>query len=497
MDTKKSCEASPRQKYVSSTFCNQFGCARNGALNEAFEKSPIGEAFVSEDGRFLTVNQSYADILGYSIPEIKNLNFMDITHPDDLALDIESARSVKDGLINSYEMEKRYIKKNKSTTWVHIYVSGIFDQQKNFQYYVVHAINIGAIKEKDSIISLAAESGGVGVWHWDINNNVLEWNKEMYSIFGVKEGESVKYENWENSLHPDDKERAIGELQKALKNGGKFESYYRIIADGKTKYIRTRSKRLSSTHEHIVIGTNIDVTDFKDMKAVIAKNNEELEYFTYSVSHDLKSPLVTLAGFSSLIKYQLNKKDKSKISFDIINEASDELQKATQHLSSTIDSILHLSRIGRIYMEKTLLSTGSIVDNVVNLNAMRIRNEDIKIVNENNINVFVQKEIFISIIQNLITNSLDHARVEGSPLEISLDFINLPNNKFEILFKDNGKGMTQKQIDNLFNYSNREFAKGFGMVIIKKGVEYHNGSLHIESEKGKGTEFRIIMTNEK
>lgn len=233
-------------------------------------------------------------------------------------------------------------------------------------------------------------------------------------------------------------------------------------------------------------------TKIKELKEDIETREQELEYFTYAVSHDLKSPLVTLAGFSSIISHYLSKEsgcsDKNK---EIILDAAEEIQKATKNLSSTIDSILHLSRIGRIYMEKSLVCTEEIVEEVVALNAIRIKNQGVKINNVSNLNVFVQREIFISIIQNLLTNSLDHAQKENETLCIDINFESCSCDCFFIHYKDNGKGMTENQIENLFDYSNREFAKGFGVMIIKKGVEYHHGEIDISSQPHTGTEFRI------
>ncbi len=103
----------------------------------------------------------------------------------------------------------------------------------------------------------------------------------------------------------------------------------------------------------------------------------------------------------------------------------------------------------------------------------------------------MQKEIFLSVIQNLLVNALDHAGTKKRQLIIDIDFEIQDDDSFIMRFKDNGKGISKKKLNNLFDYSNREHAKGFGMMIIKKGVEFHGGEIDVISEPSKGMEYVI------
>ena len=108
---------------------------------------------------------------------------------------------------------------------------------------------------------------------------------------------------------------------------------------GKIKYIKAKASKTGSPPHRVLTGCNIDVTEFVQMQKELDKSSEELEYFTYSVSHDLKSPLVTLSGFSSIISHELN---EDAIDWHLIKDSANEIQKATKSLAATIDSILHL-----------------------------------------------------------------------------------------------------------------------------------------------------------
>ncbi len=98
-------------------------------LRRTFDQAPIGAAIVSMDYRFLRVNQALCRITGYSEEELTSLGFPDITHPDDIALDIDLARKLEAGEIDQYEMDKRYIRKDGSIVWIYLSVRMMKDAQ--------------------------------------------------------------------------------------------------------------------------------------------------------------------------------------------------------------------------------------------------------------------------------------------------------------------------------------------------------------------------------
>lgn len=92
-------------------------------LRSAFDSSPIGMALVSPDGRYLSGNAALCRILGYSIEELLTKTFQDVTHPDDLEVDLAALRQVLAGEIDTYEMEKRYVHKEGNLVWARLNLS--------------------------------------------------------------------------------------------------------------------------------------------------------------------------------------------------------------------------------------------------------------------------------------------------------------------------------------------------------------------------------------
>jgi len=96
-----------------------------------FQNAPIGIAMIRDDGRLMLVNEKLAEITGYSINELKSMSFVDFTHPDDIEEDQDLFRQLVNGEIDSYELMKRYIRKDGQEVWGELKVSTIFDDEGN------------------------------------------------------------------------------------------------------------------------------------------------------------------------------------------------------------------------------------------------------------------------------------------------------------------------------------------------------------------------------
>ncbi len=132
-------------------------------------------------------------------------------------------------------------------------------------------------------LKLAARAGGVGVWDYDIVNNILEWDKQMYALYGIEEKDfSGVYEAWQGGLHPDDVSRGDEEIRMAIKGEKEFDTEFRVVwPDGTIRYIRAyaivyRDKDGKASH---MIGTNWDITDKKESEALLEQTRLNYETF--------------------------------------------------------------------------------------------------------------------------------------------------------------------------------------------------------------------------
>jgi PAS domain S-box-containing protein len=126
-------------------------------FQNAFEHAAIGMALVAPDGSWLRVNRSVCAITGYTEPELLQKTFQDITHPEDLERDVANAGKMLAGETDTYQMEKRYFRKNGSIVWVLLSVSLVRDEKGQPRFFISQIQDITRRKESEEQLSAAAK----------------------------------------------------------------------------------------------------------------------------------------------------------------------------------------------------------------------------------------------------------------------------------------------------------------------------------------------------
>jgi formate hydrogenlyase transcriptional activator len=163
-----------------------------------FEQAAVGVAHVSLEGSFLRVNRKFCDIVGYSIDEMLDLTFQDITHPDDLSADLEHVEQIFKRDIENYTMEKRYCRKDDIVVWVNLTVSLVCDKDGNPEYFVSV---IKDISDRKKIEKSLQQSYGFldhltttvpdAVFSIKMPERLIEWANDSYGILGYEASECV------------------------------------------------------------------------------------------------------------------------------------------------------------------------------------------------------------------------------------------------------------------------------------------------------------------
>ena len=127
------------------------------AFRATFDQVAVGMAHVALDGHWLVVNQRLCDIVGYTSEELLQRAFQDITHPDDLEADLALAKRLLDGEIETYSLEKRYIRQDGTLIWVNLTASLVRTSEGNPDYFVAVVEDIDARKrleqERDDLLA--------------------------------------------------------------------------------------------------------------------------------------------------------------------------------------------------------------------------------------------------------------------------------------------------------------------------------------------------------
>ncbi len=250
-------------------------------FRNAFEYSPIGIALVSPEGKWLRVNRKVCEILGYDKDELMNLTFQDITHPDDLDLNLNNVKKMLTGEIETYQMEKRYFNKNGNIVWVLLAVSLVKDKNGKPLHFISQIEDITERKKMVEEIKLINDrlelSMQIANWAWwqlDLPSGKVIFHKHKAEMLGYSHEEFNHYEDFTKILHPDDYERVMNSMKMRIDGTAeKYETEYRIrTKSGEYIWFYDVGSILSRDEYNMVIGgLVINITDRKKKEEHIIK----------------------------------------------------------------------------------------------------------------------------------------------------------------------------------------------------------------------------------
>ncbi|MCB9709259.1 MAG: HAMP domain-containing histidine kinase [Myxococcales bacterium] len=219
----------------------------------------------------------------------------------------------------------------------------------------------------------------------------------------------------------------------------------------------------------------------------LAEKNDEMEQFVYSVSHDLRAPLVTSAGFLAALKEDIRAASQEGIAHDIAR-----LEHANQRMTLMIDDLLNLSRIGRVRLEPEWIDPRVIIDEVLSeLGPLVASVQARTAVQATFPQLCVDRENFTRIMVNLLTNALKHACPErGCTIEIGSE---MHGPEIRVFVRDDGPGLEAQHHERIFGLFERANPKtpgtGIGLAIVAKAMQRRGGRVWIESVPGQGATF--------
>ena len=224
----------------------------------------------------------------------------------------------------------------------------------------------------------------------------------------------------------------------------------------------------------------------------LAEKNAELERFTYTVSHDLRSPLVTIKTFVGYLGQDIAAADAKRIEKDIffINGATDKMEKL-------LGELLEMSRVGRIVNPSVEVTFKELVEEAIGIIAGPITDRGVKVqVSDESINFYGDRLRLAGIWQNLVENAV---KFMGDQPDPQVD-IGIEHHDHETVFfvRDNGIGIDPKYQSKLFNLFEKIDPKtegtGMGLAITKRIVELYQGRIWVESKgEGQGTCFFFTL----
>jgi len=224
----------------------------------------------------------------------------------------------------------------------------------------------------------------------------------------------------------------------------------------------------------------------------LEQRNVELERFTYTVSHDLRSPLVTVNGFAGMLEADLKSGDVDRARDDIRR-----IRSATETMDRLLRELLELSRAGRVASRPQRVSLGEVAREAAQLVAGRLSGRGIRLHVDSGLpDVYADRARLRDVLQNLIDNA---AKFMGEAAEPRIEVGWNPGTDPVVAFvRDNGIGIEERHQDEVFGLFDRLDpaieGTGLGLALVRRIVEGHGGRVWVESAgRGQGSTFYFTM----
>ncbi|MDO9249702.1 MAG: PAS domain S-box protein [Phenylobacterium sp.] len=210
--------------------------AQHDLFENAFHHAPIGMALVGLDGGFLRLNRAFCEIVGYPEPELLRLDFQAITHPGDLDVDLGHLARLVAGEIPSYQMDKRYIRKDAAIAWVRLSVSQVYDAAGRPKHFVAQVEDLTARRDAEDRYRLLADASTDLVLKVGMDD-VIQYISPSVRRYGF-EPEQMIGRHTAEFIHPEDLERVVATVGE-------------IAAGGTVEASRDRSLRMRTRDGYV------------------------------------------------------------------------------------------------------------------------------------------------------------------------------------------------------------------------------------------------------
>lgn len=408
--------------------------------------------------------------------------------------------------------EKSYIElnlypvyKDDSRAIKHIFLCGqdVTAREKEIEFY----------KRRGEQLLYAAESADIGLWFWDLNEEKIYSTPKCNEFFEISPIDTMTYNDFLEVVHPDDRQNLIDAFLDSQKNGAEYDVEYRVIySDGEIHWLSTRGKTYLDTEGNPanMMGVVRRITDRKNadeelsrVYALERKARDEAEeanrtkdYFLALVSHELRSPLNAILGWTKiLLTKDVNEETR--------RNALQTVERSALSQAKLIGDLVDSSRIasGKLRLEMRPMNLFDAVNTVYNSQKPTAEAKKINLTfdyDNENATVFGDLVRLQQVFTNLLTNALKFTP-EGGNIQLKLQTI---DGKIVIYVQDDGQGIGVETLPHIF----RQFSQGdqtiardqaglgLGLSIVKTLVEKHEGTVTAQSEgKGKGATFAVTL----
>lgn len=492
-------------------------------FRKTFEFSANGMALIDMKGRYLNVNKAFEEILGYTNEELKNMNFRDLTHPDDLLDNDPLIDELIAGKQDYYIMDKRYIHKRGRVVWAHLAASMIRDEIEERSYFISQITDITREKnvrrELNKAISklkgILDASTRVAIIGTNSDGIISSFNNGAENLLGYKAKEVVgletpvifhskrQIEKRREELNEEVAETLSGfEVLTHYARRQKFETkeWMYVRKDGTIFPVQLTITEIKNDNGDLggYLGIASDISEMKqrenELKHLLEINkeqNERLLNFAHIVSHNLRGHA---SNFSMIMDLLTIEEDPYEIQqyINMLTSASSNLNDTVKNLNDVVEANTKTSEAKRpLNIKESLFAAFGNLSAIANKAGAKI-NFDV----EENETVHAVPAYIDSIFHNILSNAIKYRSPER---QVKIDVTTSETDEYMMIsFKDNGLGIDlDKHGEKLFGmyktFHGYIDSRGVGLFITKNQIEAMDGHIEVESEVNVGSIFRVFL----
>jgi PAS domain S-box-containing protein len=361
-------------------------------------------------------------------------------------------------------------------------------------------------KRREIQLAEAQRLALLGSYEWDVRTNAVHRSEELCRIFGLRPEEfAPTFEAYLERVHPEDRDHTREIVERSALARSAFEFEERIIRpDGSVRRLRSQGHWISSNdgpsmQADTLVGICQDITERRIAEEQLRRSeelrvrNEELKAFAYMVSHDLKAPLRSIAGYAR----ELERQHRGGLA-PRGQRCVDKILGSVQSLDRLIEDLLHYSRLDAETATRTAVDVSRVVDDILRDLGTRIaaHHTDVN-VRVPAVTVRTWKRGLVQILTNLIDNALKYSRDAEPPrVRISCEE---RGDALRIVIADNGIGFDMAYHDRMFGLFHRLVRQdeyegtGAGLAIVRKIADRIGANVWAESSPGAGATFYLEL----
>ncbi len=355
--------------------------------------------------------------------------------------------------------------------------------------------------------ALAARGAGIGTWESDNDNAGGWWDAQMFRLRGLdRPGSQVSGPEMLQWVHPDDRDGWRSRMLAATREGGAINAEFRVVwPDGTVRWLASRSTLVRDEGAGAVrrIGINWDTTDTRNAEAarqerlLAQRESQAKSRFLARISHELRTPLNAVLGFSQLLL--VDTAEGSAPDPATWRNRVQQVQASGEHLLALINDVLELSSLesGELPLSLQPVALAPLVQTSLPLVELMAQQHRVALhLGVLGGWVLADPVRLRQVLLNLLSNGIKYNR-PGGRVAVSAE---TQGGWWLLRVEDTGRGMTEAQLQHLFEPFNRLGAErdgpagtGIGLAIVQAAMQHMGGAVQVRSTPGEGSVFELAL----